>query len=135
MSPTHPSSVTVLSAPLPLPGSADGWSQTSQPCLTSMVRSRQEAIMRLEQGAQVGTVATFKGKTHGKGVREHLRETGGARARDQQLCPCHCTAVGTVTTLCHTCSLQVSLLSPWAVGSVALYASYTLPNHREKVPF
>lgn len=82
MSPTHLPSVTVLSAPLPLPGSADGWSQTSQPYLTSMVRSRQEAIMRLEQGAQVGTVATFKGKTHGKGVREHLRETEEEQERE-----------------------------------------------------
>lgn len=91
--------------------------------------------MPLEQGAQVGTVVISKGKTHEKGVRALTGNRGGARARDQQLCPCHCTAVGTVTTFGHTCSLQVSLLSPWAVGSVAFYASHTLPNHREKVPF
>lgn len=91
--------------------------------------------MPLEQGAQVGTVVIFRGKTHEKGVRALTGNRGGARARDQQLCPCHYSTVGTVTILSHTCPLQVSLLSLLAVGTAALYASHTLPDHSEMLPF
>lgn len=108
------------------PWSGDGWSWTSQPHLTCRARSHGAALRGSTRWDSCMNLI-FKGKTHGKEERVLAGNRGGTR--DEQLCPCHYAAEGTATSLIHACPLlPEGLLSPWAVGSVAPYASHIFPK-------